>query len=494
MNSIQNKSQHKDYRYEFTVCLCEAIQRKTESMEKEYAEVFYYRGSNLKYAVERAMYFNYINRLDVYTAFLDIYKDQHDNHEAALMNLSKLLKTNAPNNPLRKIKKNLQNVITRFSARRSKKHVSSQTKKIIAFYVPNMKFFNYLKPLFQNLNREFLLMSGFESVKDNSVYDHHLSVMKVSPLFGGGTIGKISHGLSNFNILAQYYDAFEIFLKRFDVKNIVLAEGNSPEHEILNQLGKKNNVQVICIQHGWSPLIHVGFQNMTYHNMLVWGTGFIDLLKNHNPDQKFTIVGNYKINAINNRLVKNGPENKEKYSLAFFLQANSENNDGGLLTPQIVESFYELILWVVENFENCNVLVREHPNAPLSEEDKKELMKFPSVQLVSSQEFSLQDIFSMVHLSVSMYSSVILESIASGIIPIIVNLTSMPKYLPDVAGAGAGIEVNDIDNAKMVLEKILKNKIDLAIYQKALDIFSKKYFSFQGEEARKKACELICQS
>lgn len=487
--------QVEDHRYEFTICLCLAIQMYTQNEEANNPFTFYYRGANLKYAVERTLYFRYVNSDDFYNEFLKAYKENinNDASQDLYIFLKETIHRRFSENLIeylfeiiRQVKWFVQNSVTRIIFFWTKKN--SLKKNRIAFYVPNAKFFNYLKPILENVNEEVALFSGFRNVMGEPVSTTHPDFSVVAPLCGGGVLDKLPKGLIEFKILAQYYDSYEVAFKKYSVNKVVLAEGNSPEHEVMNQLGKRNNIPVICLQHGWSPITHVGFQNMTYHSMLMWGNGFGELLNDYNKNQKFIVVGNHKSDGLD----KPGFENvNSRSSIAFFLQGNSEST-GGLLTQSIVKSFFNLILWTAENFKDADILVREHPNAPLSLQENEMLSKWPNIKLVPADKLSLRSIFSKCHLSISMYSSVILESIANGVIPIIVNLTSMPKYIPDVSKAGAGIEVRDIENAKIQIEGILKNESVLSHYQNALENFRKEYFSFHAEVALQKIVEQIC--
>ncbi|AFY74377.1 hypothetical protein Syn7502_02392 [Synechococcus sp. PCC 7502] len=61
-----------------------------------------------------------------------------------------------------------------------------------------------------------------------------------------------------------------------------------------------------------------------------------------------------------------------------------------------------------------------------------------------------------------------MESIAAGVLPIIVNLTSMPRFFPDV---------QDIDSAKYNLEKLINSSDLLESYISALEAFKAKFFA-----------------
>ena len=50
-----------DYGYQYTIDICDAINLYTHKVCKEDSKGFIYRGSDLKYAVERSLYIQCIN-------------------------------------------------------------------------------------------------------------------------------------------------------------------------------------------------------------------------------------------------------------------------------------------------------------------------------------------------------------------------------------------------------------------------------------------------
>src|SRR5699024_10609006 len=72
---------------------------------------------------------------------------------------------------------------------------------------------------------------------------------------------------------------------------VVLAEGNAPEDETLARVGARLGLPTICVQQGWSPLVHTGFRNMSFAAMAMWGEGFGEILAPANPGQHFLAVG-----------------------------------------------------------------------------------------------------------------------------------------------------------------------------------------------------------
>src|SRR5437867_9282060 len=55
--------------YEFVEALCASIEDYTAAAERQWPTAFVYAGANLRYAVERALYFRFVNSEHLYSYF-----------------------------------------------------------------------------------------------------------------------------------------------------------------------------------------------------------------------------------------------------------------------------------------------------------------------------------------------------------------------------------------------------------------------------------------
>jgi hypothetical protein len=228
------------------------------------------------------------------------------------------------------------------------------------------------------------------------------------------------------------------------------------------------SIPVICIQQGWSPIIHNGFRNMSYTKMLVWGEGFKELLQPYNPHQKFVVTGSHIIDSL--APITRGSQYSRK-AVCFFLQGSSR-----LISNEHFDEFLQLVRWVANEFTELPILVREHPSCPLPIEEQAELVRFPNIRLMPPYDYSVADVLNASRLSVSIYSSTILESIAGGVLPLIFNMTSLPSYFPDVQAVGAGIEVKSMESAKQVICHVVRDESFVRHFEPAMEQFQKAYF------------------
>ena len=103
-------------------------------------------------------------------------------------------------------------------------------------------------------------------------------------------------------------------------------------------------------------------------------------------------------------------------------------------------------------------------------------MHFPNFILTPPTRYSLKEVLNASCLTVSIFSSTILESVASGVLPMVFNMTSLPTYCPDIHSAGSGIEVKDFDAATNVIRQVLTDGSFSKRFKPAIENFKQHYF------------------
>ncbi len=480
-----------DYAYSYTIALCKAIEQYTAIKETTDANIFIHDGLNFKVALQKALYFGKINN----TNLLKIFKNWKENAlpqkivvndqlEKELISIlcevdPAKIKISAPSLH-KKIKSSIIPLV-RWSIILTRIHVLADIvrKKIntsrkiehkpkILFCIESIRFVRFLMPIIAKINIPFAVLTRDKKTAD---YLDDLQIPCILVSSFGYFLRRWSDKqtlLRQFNI-SDRHDLLFHSIQHLRPEKIVVVEGNSSHDEIINEISKSLGITSICIQQGWACLVHEGFRNMSYSKMLVWGEGFADILAPYNKDQHFIATGNQNVEYKHKTL-----KEPEKLTITFFLQGISIFLDAEKLTQ-----FLNLMVWTNENFKDVDVLVREHPNYKLMDQ-----IKTPhTIKSMPSETYSLQEVLDRSTLTVSIYSSTIFESIAMGVLPIIVNTTSIPYFLPDVTKYGAGIEVKNIDNAKLVISDFLKGRMNVNDYKDKMDSFRKKFFSSGGTVA-----------
>ena len=128
------------------------------------------------------------------------------------------------------------------------------------------------------------------------------------------------------------------------------------------------------------------------------------------------------------------------------------------------------------------VYYRPHPLVPLDESARRRLQSC-NIAIEQPQACPLAQALDKASITVSIYSTTILESVASGSLPIIFNMTTMPHFWPDLSDVGAAIEVRTTAAAAAALERLLADKSALASHVPAMRNFTDRFFCARGAEA-----------
>lgn len=272
--------------------------------------------------------------------------------------------------------------------------------------------------------------------------------------------------------LANYVDGVETALLRTSPRVVVIPEGNSAEDEIVSRVAQAQGIESVCLQQGWSPIAHPGFRNMSYSQMLVWGAGFAELLAADNPQQRFAAVGNYSLPVL--------PSEHSSRAGVLFLFQGFDNWLGG---RRSAEAMLTLVEQTAEALPASPVFIRPHPVVGFPQEALARLAHHPNVTVERPDEMPLAQALAKARVSVSAYSTTILESIAAGTVPLIFNTTGMPHYWPNIAAAGAGLEIRDPEEARRTLLDLLDDEARLRRFERPIAAFTERFFSNRGGAA-----------
>jgi hypothetical protein len=262
-------------------------------------------------------------------------------------------------------------------------------------------------------------------------------------------------------------ELFGDMLERLSPRLVVIPEGNAPDDEVLARAAEQVGIANACIQQGWSPILHPGFHNLRYDAMLVWGKGFAELLAIANPEQKFLVTGNFHL-AESPRGTGAG---------ILFLLQGFDNWMGG---RKSADAMLNLAEGLAAALPDQPIFIRPHPVVPLPDDVRTRLTRYPNVRIEPAQEVPLAEAFAKSRISVSAYSSAILESVAAGVVPLVFNTAGMPRYWPDIEAAGAGLEIQTQDAALGAVRRMLQEEGALEAYREPMRVFTERFFQFRG--------------
>lgn len=286
----------------------------------------------------------------------------------------------------------------------------------------------------------------------------------------------LAAGLRERPRLAHLYDRFLAALASLRPAVVVVAEGNSPHDELANRAAASLGIPCICVQHGWSPIVHSGFRRFSFERMLVWGDRFAELLAPHNPGQRFVATGNHAL-APGEDAARLAALLAGRPAVGFYAQATSQ-----LIVPAHRAALFDLIRRFAENRPGAVALVREHPGWPLTAQERAALAR-DNVLLAPPHEYRLADVLCATVATVSIYSTTLLESAALGRPALVANPTSLPRYSPDLEELGAGVERRDPGELLPLLERLVDEPGERAAFADGLARTRERFFSALGGEA-----------
>jgi hypothetical protein len=435
-----------DRGFEYTVALTDAIRASTAAVLRTNPEAFRYRGANLRGAVERALYIGLASHTPLMEAYArggevpPLGSWMADRTGAALLE--------RPDGPARLDARSLgarllftaRTAIDRLGA--DKPPVSGASGGPTCFLIDHPKYLRFIAPARARMTGP----SAVVGTDPGDGVDLHVDAWSGPHELEARAVGRALWG---FPSLMHAFDRVLRALSELRASRTVVIEGMSPLDEIGSQASAALGIRSICLQQGWSPLIHAGFRGMTHSTMAVWGDGFRELLEPHNPGVEFAVTGNPVLGAelSSGRLCE---ELGSRRAVAFFLQGTS-----AWIASEHLLALHDIVLRTAAALPEVTVLVREHPGAPLADEEHATMSAAPNVRMVPAEEFSLREVLDAADLAVSIYSTSLLEGAALGTPALIFNPTSLPPLEPDLQSLGAGERVRDADEAVVAITRIV---------------------------------------
>ena len=455
-----------DQSYRFTLWVCDVADALARSRS------FMYRGIDLQYAFKRATYFALINDPAAYEVFLAEQRGERSQPPAGPTAASEVLAAYlSPHAPSQAAPMSFSDKALNLARRAAAALLRPARAGAVWMIAIQPKFVLHLEPVMEGLDESYRIVTFDDPLTDDFLRDRgYLSLNAGSSTFWQtGPLRAVPNEIGVVATLALAYDAVFRILWENAPKGIVLSEGNAPIYEIVNLAARKLRIPTICVQQGWSPIVHSGFRDMSFSSMVVWGDWFAQALLSHNPAQHMFPLGNHMIELAPARTGR-------PRTIGFFLQVGSR-----LISDEAWSGMLGLIEFCARELPGVRVLVREHPNGPLTMDERARLGALPAVELVPPGEITLQSVLRRCDVVVSIFSTTILEGIGVGAVPLVVNATSMPSYYPDVAAEGAGIEVKDFAGARDALRMFWSQ--GTARYAAGIAAMQRRLFAHGGAEA-----------
>lgn len=437
--------------FDYTRDLCTAIERYTQVVTNRSATAFFYRGLNLRYAVERRLYIHCINSSALFQNYLA--QTGHTTSKAeelspleaevahCFFNVSQI-----SNVEVRKLAppysgmRHIYRFFRRKLAYRPRPEIPTGANTSVLIHIANAKFATYLTAITDVLGK-----SRYVYLTTDNGSTHEQLTRLGHPSLHWCSTGMSIHGLlipsglTDFMDLVHEADRLLDAISRLRPSCVLTVEGNAPSDALLAEVCRKLGIPCFCLQQGWSPYVHNGFRNLRYTGMFVWGQKFADLLKPYSPGQHFIVTGSHVLPI-------QSPPSNIRNIISFYLQAPC-----ALLGMAAFNDFVDLALRLIQEHPSQQFVIREHPGYSLSDATRKRFINLSNVHFSNPINEPLAELIAASLLVVSVFSTVLLEALPMNAVPIICSIGSMPHYTPDIAALGAAIEVGSVQHAHQVI-------------------------------------------
>ena len=454
--------------YQYYLDICDAIAFYTKNICKINKKAFFYRGSNLRFAVERCIYIHCINSKELYINYIakknkkTTKLNNFVKYENDIFNIifsKENYKFNYSLKIVHSLTKKIIHSLRLIKIFKRKKSYFFSQKGLVIFNITNIKFLNYIKPLLRNLEnnkKKYAFQTGSDENLAISIKNFNHKILNIPHQYNFINHIFSSIFLSDFLELLCDFDNNIFSLKKTNPKCIVTLEGNSPQDIIALEVAKKISIPCFCIQQGWAPLIHNGFRNMDFTEYFVWGKEFQNLLEKYNPKQRFIVTGSPYLSNL-----KSYKKIDKLKTISFFLQDVSP-----LINRKAFLKFFELIILCSEKFPELNIIVKEHPSSKLHNNLKFKLSTRKNITFYNGKSTNLNEILDYTDITLSIFSTVILESIAKEKVPVICSFSSIPRYMPYIVDNKCAIEIFNINDALEIIKKFISKPQELNVYTK----------------------------
>ena len=254
------------------------------------------------------------------------------------------------------------------------------------------------------------------------------------------------------------YEILKNTLIKLKPKKVIFVEGDSPFQSLLVNACKDLKIESICLQWGSSvwKKPRYGFRDLYCDKFLAHGEFFVNEVKKYNKNTKFYNVGNPLLNKAD--------LNKKK-SAIFLLQPSHTD-------PK--KNLFKLMENIIKKNKDWFFFIRPHPN-----QDNlyllKKYSKFKNIKIVYPHIENLHKSLKKNSISISSYSSSIVDSFNYNIVPLVYNTSLLlKKYNPNLKKHKLGIETKNFIYAKKKFNEILNNQTELLYFKK--NIYKKKKF------------------
>lgn len=393
-------------------------------------------GINLRYAIERELYFKFISKLEYfYTLYYSGKKDSHENRfvsDILALLLGQEIRVLSAYPPLKQ--EPIEDLLGSFS----------KDKELVLFNIVSPKFLNYVRELVTSLGcKAHLLCNNRVVGLEELVQATNIPYSLVDLEYGDARIG----GHFSKTMSARCLTSLVENVVNIRPAAIVNLEGCHVEDQLLCEIGNALGIDTVCIQYGYPHFYPLTVRNMSYKKFLVWGEYFGRGLEKYNSASIFYPVGHHKLpEPIESDL------SAKVDAIGFLLQGVKY-----YITQNHFDKFIEFMLGIAKQFPDVKCYVREHPSSPISEDLRRQIVE-AGIEFRNSSDCEIGDFLKACKLLVSISASSLVEAIGMGLIPIYVNLPGIKAFDRLLENNSSVFSAKSTGEASSIITKLISDE------------------------------------
>jgi hypothetical protein len=262
-------------------------------------------------------------------------------------------------------------------------------------------------------------------------------------------------------------------LRCYRPRVVVFAEAASFPEEVMARAARAFGIATVRVQYGRAGVISPGYYEMPYDKMLMWGEGFVDRLRHASPDCRYIVTGSPLMDKMKQSGISTFPRlfAADKPVISVISQPECVS-----ISRQDYEALVAIVDRVLTLNVDLNVLVRLHPADKASDFDQLAKRWPGRVRVTGVQELALENVIGESVLVAGLYSTVLSEAAASGVLPVVIRLGERHAIFPSPEEQGAAALATTPDEAVETICRLAADTDARSRYKDGMNAFARRYF------------------